>query len=542
MYADPIGGEGFYGRTDNLALLTKRIAGLKSGYRQNVALVGAQFIGKTSLLLRLLDAIDDPEVMPVYVQVRAESLQRFGTRFLGAVLHFHLKRQGIAPPDGFRELAEAAKQSAPRTAEAALRTERLLRKGREQAFAALFDILPVVSEETGCFCVVMLDEFQEMSSVRLKNPFDIFGQKIMTQKQVMYIVTSSTIQRGKQILGQDLSLLFGNFEVDTLQPFCDSASREFLDARLPPARLGDMEKRFLIAITGGHPFYLGCLIGRMRAAAAGVGSGELSRDLVIDVLVDELGSAPGLLYRVVHGGLGAVLNGPAKAPDLEIVLSLAGGSMKSSEVARSMNRTPGQTTRRLDRLAHTDLVTRRAKLYGVSDPLQKLWLHGVYRVRESCYGPSMEESREAFRNVLKEMLDAFSGDEARGVPERIRELFRQFGNEVFEIGGKSLRLPRFDLVEAGRVNGAELPVVARAGKKRLWVADVQTGLVSEKEMQPIAERMGELDARVARKILVCLGGVEMDAKLIAQEAGLSLWSLDDVNFLLDLYGRCRIVM
>ena len=542
MYADPIGGEGFFGRTDSLALLTKRIAGLKSGYRQNVALVGAQFIGKSSLLLRLIDAIDDSEVLPVYVQVRAESLQRFGTRFLGAILYFHLKSKGITPPEGFRELAEAARESAPRTTEAVLRTERLLRKGREQAFAALFDVLPVVSEETGCFCVVMLDEFQEMSGLRLKNPFHLFGQKIMTQKQVMYIVTSSTIQRGKQILGQDLSLLFGNFEVDTLQPFDDSASREFLDSRLPPARLEDRYKRFLISITGGHPFYLGCLIGRLRTAAAARDNGQITSDLVLDVLVDELGNASGLLYRVILGGLGEVLNGPAKAPDLEIVLALAGGSMKSSEVARLMSRTPGQTTRRLDRLAHTDLVTRRAKLYGVSDPLQKLWLHGVYRMRESSYGPSMKESRERSRALLKEMLDAFTKEEARGVPERIRELFRQFGNEVFEIGGKSFRLMRFDSVEAGRVNGQELPIVARAGKRRLWVADVQAGLVSEKEIQPIAERMGKLDAKVARKILVCLGGVEMDAKLIAQEAGLSLWSMDDINFLLDLYGRCRIVM
>ena len=61
-------------------------------------------------------------------------------------------------------------------------------------------------------------------------------------------------------------------------------------------------------------------------------------------------------------------------------------------------------------------------------------------------------------------------------------------------------------------------------------------------MRAIVERMAKLGARVARKVLICLAGVEMDAKLIAQEAGVCLWSLEDVNFLLELYGRPRIVM
>ena len=76
---------------------------------------------------------------------------------------------------------------------------------------------------------------------------------------------------------------------------------------------------------------------------------------------------------------------------------------------------------------------------------------------------------------LLNSLQDFSQDERKGVMERMRALFRLFANDIFEIGGKSLRLPRFNAVEAGRVDGEEFPVVARAGKKA-WVADVETGL------------------------------------------------------------------
>jgi len=49
----------FYGRRSVFEVLKKRVLGLKEGYRQNVALLGNRYIGKTALLHRLISQMEE---------------------------------------------------------------------------------------------------------------------------------------------------------------------------------------------------------------------------------------------------------------------------------------------------------------------------------------------------------------------------------------------------------------------------------------------------------------------------------------------------
>ena len=42
MFSDPVVGEDFFGRQEIVDVLIKRADGLKSGYRQNIAIIGHQ--------------------------------------------------------------------------------------------------------------------------------------------------------------------------------------------------------------------------------------------------------------------------------------------------------------------------------------------------------------------------------------------------------------------------------------------------------------------------------------------------------------------
>ena len=46
-----------FGRADSLGLLNRRVVGLKEGFRQNVALLGSQYVGKSSVLCRLIQKL-----------------------------------------------------------------------------------------------------------------------------------------------------------------------------------------------------------------------------------------------------------------------------------------------------------------------------------------------------------------------------------------------------------------------------------------------------------------------------------------------------
>ena len=48
--------------------------------------------------------------------------------------------------------------------------------------------------------------------------------------------------------------------------------------------------------------------------------------------------------------------------------------------------------------------------------------------------------------------------------------------------------------------------------------------------------------KIQRKVLIVLGGIDQNAKLIAQEAKMQLWDLRILNGLLDLYDLPRIIL
>ena len=50
MFSEPVVGDRFFGREEVLDLFNKRVAALKDGYRQNIALTGQSLSGKSSII------------------------------------------------------------------------------------------------------------------------------------------------------------------------------------------------------------------------------------------------------------------------------------------------------------------------------------------------------------------------------------------------------------------------------------------------------------------------------------------------------------
>ncbi len=55
MFSDPVVGDKFFGRAESLNFLSKRANGLKDGYRQNIAIIGDELVGKTSIIFNFLN-------------------------------------------------------------------------------------------------------------------------------------------------------------------------------------------------------------------------------------------------------------------------------------------------------------------------------------------------------------------------------------------------------------------------------------------------------------------------------------------------------
>lgn len=202
-----------------LDILNKRIHDFKDGYRQNIAILGEEHTGKTALLKIFLNDINDEKVIPVYVEVVPFEFPLFLKRFLNSLLYNFLKKsQLVSTRETLDNLVKRSKESLPQTA--ALIEHLLARLDKEKyenLFKELFAIIESFGQETKKTFVIIFDEFHNLKKLGVKNICQELGKKIMFEKNALFVFSSSQKSEGKDILANDLSLLFGNFQTIELQ-------------------------------------------------------------------------------------------------------------------------------------------------------------------------------------------------------------------------------------------------------------------------------------------------------------------------------------
>ena len=538
MFADPVQNEMFFGRQESLNLMKKRISGLKDGYRQNVALIGHELIGKTSLLLQLVKEVNgEAGILPVYVLVKPEPFEKFSNRLAGILLYSYLRKENEEVNNNIDDLLTKGEGRLPRTVEEIKKIRKFFgRKNREFILSSLFDLLPVFCEEANLSCVMILDEFQELGSLRVRNPFSILGGKIMTQKQVMYIVSSSRTRQAAQIINNDLSLLFGSFEIDNLEPFGVNKGVDFVRSRLDKFTVNDTAMKFLAGITNGHPFYLDSFCREIENAANARGVNKAGNSIVAEGVAKELSCPKSPVYQ----RLDSILSGVSKSSssrDLEILLAMANGSRKSSQIARAVSTNAAQVRKSLDRLENSDIMFRCGMVYNFCDPLLKFWIESVFCEREKSFEPITEGMIETdLQRKMEDMILLYKKTAGISIAERIYNLFALFRNDVVYFAGKRLKLPKFSNIIYKAVKGHELLVMGFT-RNGYWAADFVEKILSDSDVKKFTQKFSGLRRKIGRKILVCLKEVEPDAKLLAKEEDIWLWSLKDLNFIFDLYGQ-----
>ena len=220
MFADPVAGEKFFDRTYILDLLHRRAASLAAGYRQNIAIIGSELIGKTSIIKQFLRGFSADDTFILYLELKDEPFGEFANRFAGTLLYKYLKSHSLRPKETLSELIKQSNRYIPKTVElinSALDCAKS--DSNEEGFSKLLDSLSSLKDEAKKCCVIIFDEFHNLERLRLPRPFYVLGNKIMVQKDIMYIISSSSVSLARKIIEEKLSLLFGNFETIEVGPF-----------------------------------------------------------------------------------------------------------------------------------------------------------------------------------------------------------------------------------------------------------------------------------------------------------------------------------
>ncbi len=547
MFSDPVVGENFFGRQEIIDLLLKRANALKAGYRQNVAIIGHQQLGKTSILRHFLHTGKDPQILAIYVEIKFQALDYFVDQFIRSLLYQFLvyKESECDPSHSLPELAQKAAPFIPKTVARINEITGLLKQRHpEEAYSKLFELTSIVKQETGKNCIVVLDEFHRLGEFGVKNAFSDFGKRIMVQKDTMYLLASSSFSASKKILAEKLSLLFGNFERVYLEPFDFDTAFQFVEKKLAPVRIPEALKYFLVAFTDGHPFFLHTITARMREAALASREAEISKNTLADALLRLLFESQGVLNQYFLKLISPWLRPDSRGSHILILTELAKGTNKLTELARAVHRTQKETSAQIQQLMEHELIVKTGVFYRFHNKIFKFWLREVYERKElSILG--VTANADSFRRRIHATAEEYEELLGMAAADRVLKLFSQFNNEIIEFGEKRRKLPHFTefipLPAAGNLSAGSARSLVAKGNGRCWVCKIVEEKATEREVLDLIGSAQDKKKDSSTRVLVALRGLDGNAKLLAKEKRVLTLGLSRINLLMDLYGHLPII-
>jgi len=542
MFSEPVVGEKFFGRHEVLELLNKRVSALRDGYRQNIALTGQSLAGKSSIILHFLHTIKEDRLIPIYVEVVKENFRSFANKFIATMLYNSLRKMGEAADIDMERLLDKAEKALPKTCLAIKNINSCIdRTDFDEAYSNLLGLTSILKAETNLSCIVILDEFDNLEKIGVKNPFLGFGKVIMVQKDTMYIVSSSRDAAIKKILSEKLSLLFGNFEVVKIANFDLATSKEFLGIRLADFDMEEQLIKFLIAFTDGNPFYLDRISSRVRAIAIERMSSYIGTEPIAKAVTDLVYNSGGAIHQYLVNFILELLDTKYKDQYLSIMVAIANGRNKQSEIARALKTKHGDLAKALVRLVENGLISKNGVFYKIDDAMLGFWLKHVYQMRKNLLVDGAFNKSALFEDDMRSYIALFAAELDKGTAARIAELFNHFSNELVQIESKHIRLPHFTKVEPRTFQDGR-QFIAASFRNNFWIAAPYDALVGENDIINYIRNAKALGCKISNKVIIPLKGMDENAKLLAKELKISIWDASVANMLMEFYDKFRIVM
>jgi len=542
IFSEPVTGRSLFGRQDILNTLQLRLENLKKGYRKNLALLGKELVGKSSCIHSFLKSVNSEDTLTVYVQVHPQPLSELAENFIGSLIFNLLQSKPLKIKEDLKYLTRHCRKYAPKTANAIKKVQRLIQKRENtEAFGLMLDLPAILSAEVKRPCVVIFEEFQNFSTVKsVSSPFSILSKKIITQRDVLFIITSSALNSARNILAGDLSLLFGNFEVIELAEFDFDTGKSFINFSLDPLECPDRYSRFLVSFTNGHPFYLDLICRQIKASKTGERSPKISKATIVQSLDELLYHPRGALNQFFTSKLRRLGTNSIASESISILHSVSSGYNRLAAIADFARLTPRVLKRPLTALEELDIISRQGSFYRFRDKVFRFWIKAVYSRKRNSFSLDDRIKKQGFISDVSRRVSSFTLESKKDLYQKTVELFRSFRGERVRIDGRTYTLPEFNDVSVKFI-GDNGPYIVSQSKGKNWLCQIRERDVSEAQIDQILQDCQRGKYKFDKKVLIALNGMDENAKLAAKEARVWIWHLPTLNLILELYGMHEVV-
>lgn len=535
--------QNFLGRTEILSLLKKRVSDLKEGCRQNIALLGNPYVGKSALLEHFVSNFDDEDVTLIYLDLEHKDFDYFVSKFIGGLLYNFSKNKKLPLCEDLNLLIEITKTAIPQTTEVIKKIRLDFSHGKiNEAFLGLLVLPEIFTNETGKFCVLILDEFQNLEEFSLTDVFQELGKKIMTQKRCLYLVSSSFPGAAKKILAEKLSLLFGNFETVELGPFDLKTSHEFIEYNLKEIKIGSQLKNLLVDFTGGHPLYLNLICQELVNLTAVHQQGEVYMPILSQAVENTIFARWGVLSRHFELVMNNLCAGKGNQFISNLLMSLADGKQKPSELQEGAVKKT-HLLQKLNRLMELGIAVKNGQSYFLKDKLFKYWVKYVYQRRRKNIELAPDRQRKQFKEEFSRTIENFKLTSRKDFSSRIMELLYCFDNESFDLNGRTYKLPLFRELVPVKIkneNGNFFDIIKAFTIDACWYVVLKDNF-AENDVNALLTELKAHGARPERCLIISLTGMDENTRLKALQERFWIWHEQEINTLLTLFDKSFIV-
>jgi len=155
---------------------------------------------------------------------------------------------------------------------------------------------------------------------------------------------------------------------------------------------------------------------------------------------------------------------------------------------------------------------------------------------------NLELQVKNFRIQIEDLINDFISVSRKDTADRVMELFNLFRDDCVQLERRRFKLCNFREIKPLRLDCRDIKNgVAGLTQNSLWLAGIKEGRINENDVVDFAAECKKYRHKLQRKIIVAFRDIEINAYLLAKQMHIWTWDIENLNSLLDLYGRPRIV-
>ncbi|MFO8052667.1 MAG: hypothetical protein R6U54_01735 [Candidatus Omnitrophota bacterium] len=514
-----------FNKNPNLINLSKRISSFKRGYRQNIAILADDKNEISNLINSYLTHRKAEQLVHIYLNPTYLNKNNVFKSIAFCLLSEH-----SSTVTNLDQLITTCSDSLPKTTN--------LIKDLLQKNINLLDTLNLINEfiqESNKNCIFIIEEFPQANKL-FKNFYQQLASFAISQRKCMLVISSSHPETADKIIGNELNLLFGNFEKIYLNKNNFFENFILLESKLDKLKPSPVFISFFINIIGNNQSYY-----QLFKKAINQHYTEVEENTIIKVLEVLLFNQETYFFQKFNDKVNKIkYHFKAPAPIIKILFLLSKGYMRKENLKSLTGSSSRDINHKLNKLVSLNYLNKHGNIYKIKDKLFSFWMSHFFKFYSISPVSEPQKRKNLWQKEVQEEINLFKEEFAKNRLKKIVELFMAFKDDSLAIDKDRYNLPKLDNAKVISYPENNFHLLVGEGKKIVF-AGIKEKTADDKDILEFIEKGTNIKGKNVQKIFISLDELTDTANLLAKNKKITLWDKNRVNNLLDIYNKPNLL-